>query len=290
MAIPNSQLNQSETHPTSNPIPIPENSTPHSTPKPKKTSTPLIIGLTVGGVALIGIIVTLVVAFLGNKIDYAATYEAFKPLESSMDDLDYGSCYDVNHDFDDSDITTSEYSESISSCVKEFSAIASATDDFAKSSGAKKDETIKSAFDSFKSALDSVYSAKDFASQLALYNTYHEFFLTITNSESNADSLESAIIASAKLFQDTNNSALTEFANGFRERGLAYVNIIKSYQNGSASYSDVYDKMEEFTDYIEDSAPEVSDVSGLDFEKVNDLEDAYSKLSEAVHDAYYDHI
>lgn len=276
MAVPKNQPNNHSTESAS---------VSKNTSKSKKLSTPLIVGLAVGGVALVGVVATLAITLLGNKVDYAATYEAFKPLETSMNDLDYGNCYDVNRDFDDSDVSASTYNEYITGCVKEFSAIASATDEFAKSSGAKNDETIKSAFDSFKSALDTVYSANDFESQLALYSAYHEFFITIANSESDVNSLESAITSASKLFQDTKNSALIEFANGFRERGLAYVNIIKSYQNGSASYSNVYDKMEEFTDYIENNAPEVADVSGLDFEKVNDLEDAYYKLNEAVRNA-----
>lgn len=263
---------------------------------PKKGGLPvgLIIGLAIGGVILFGAAVAAVIFlfFGGGKVDYEATYEAFDSLESSMDDLDYGDCYSVHSKIDSSYTSSSEYSDYITGCVEEFVALESATNEFAKTSGAKHDDNIKTAFDSFKSTLDSIYTKKsDLESQLSLYNTYHEFYLTIDNADSNVDSLREAITSAATLFEDTKNSALVEFAKGFHEKGLAYVRAIDDYRNGSGvSYSDVYDKMEEFTDYIEDNAPEVDEVTGLDFTKMNDLSSAYYDLYSAVRDAYYDHM
>ena len=46
--------------------------------------------------------------------------------------------------------------------------------------------------------------------------------------------------------------------------------------------------MEEFVDYIEESAPDIDEVTDLDFTKMNDLEDAYYDLEHAVRNAYYD--
>lgn len=277
------------------------NPTPATTPTSsaetlkKKSGLPvgLIIGLAIGGVILFGGIVTAIVLLLfGGKVDYEATYKSFDALETSMDSIDYGDCYKVHNRIDSSYTSSSEYGEYITGCVEEFTALESATNEFAKTSGAKHDEDIKNAFDSFKTTLESIYTKKsDLESQLSIYNTYHEFYLTVDGASTDVKELESAIISAASLFEDTKNSTLTEFAKGFHERGLAYVRAIDDYRNGSGtSYSDVYDKMEEFTDYIEDNAPEVYDVTGLDFTKMNDLSDVYYDLYNAVRDAYYDHI
>lgn len=279
---------------TMNPTPATTPTSSAETPK-KQGGLPvgLIIGLAIGGVILFGGIVTAVVLLLfGGKVDYEATYKSFDALETSMDSIDYGDCYKVHNRIDSSYTSSSEYGEYITGCVAEFTALESATNEFAKTSGAKHDEDIKNAFESFKSALESIYTKKsDLESQLSIYNTYHEFYLTVDGASTDVKELESAIISAASLFEDTKNSTLTEFAKGFRERGLAYVRAIDDYRNGSGtSYSDVYDKMEEFTDYIEDNAPEVYDVTGLDFTKMNDLSDAYYDLYNAVRDAYYDHI
>lgn len=268
----------------------------NSSGNPKKSSSAgLIIGLTVGGVALVALAALIFLFVLGSKVDYAATYDALKPLETSMDNLDYGNCYDLHQDLDDDYVTVSEYNQYVTGCVAEFTAVETATKDFAKSSGAKHDETIKSTLASFESTFKSLYSNKStLESSLAFYSTYHEFYLTITTADANdTKNLESAVISAASLFQNTKNSALTEFANGFRERGLAYVRAIADYNNSpsysSSLYSAVRTAMNDFTDYL-DSIPEVATVSGLDFTKMNDLEDAYYKLSRSVRDAYYDHI
>lgn len=291
------------------PAPAPTSATPTPTVNQAPTSTPssssaspkkkgglpvgLIIGLAIGGVVLFGAIVTtIILLFFGGKVDYEATYNSFDALEASMDDIDYGDCYKAHSRIDSSYTSSSEYNEYITGCVAEFTALESATNEFAKTSGAKNDEDIKKAFESFKTIFDSIYTKKsDFESQLSIYNAYHEFYLTIDNADSNVKSLRSAITSAASLFEDTKNPSLTEFAQGFREKGLAYIRAIEDYRNGSGvSYSDVYDKMEEFTDYIEDSAPEVADVTGLDFTKMNDLSSAYYDLYNAVRDAYYNHI
>lgn len=298
----------SETQPISTPV-TPEPAVTPATPNPfasqapsssaagpqKKSGLPvgLIIGLAIGGVVLLGGIVTaIILLFFGGKVDYEATYKSFDAVETSMDAIDYGDCYKVHSRIDSSYTSSSEYGDYITGCVEELVALESATSEFGKSSGAKHDEDIKKAYEAYKSILDSIYTKKsELESQLSIYNTYHEFYLTIENASTDVKSLESAIISAASLFEDTKNSALTEFAKGFREKGLAYVRAIDNYRNGSGtSYSDIYDKMEDFTDYIENNAPEINDVTSLDFTKMNDLSSAYYDLYDAVRDAYYDHV
>lgn len=157
---------------TMNPTPATTPTSSAETPK-KQGGLPvgLIIGLAIGGVILFGGIVTAVVLLLfGGKVDYEATYKSFDALETSMDSIDYGDCYKVHNRIDSSYTSSSEYGEYITGCVAEFTALESATNEFAKTSGAKHDEDIKNAFESFKSALESIYTKKsDLESQLSIY-------------------------------------------------------------------------------------------------------------------------
>lgn len=254
----------------------------------------LIIGLIVGGVALLGIIILVICCLLmGGEADYEATYNDLKTVETSMETLTSKNCYKVNQDIDDSYTSMEEYQGYIEACVKEFEAVDTAINDFSKSSGVKHNDEIKTAFDNFQSAFKTIYGGKsDIENELSIYAAFHDFYLTIDESGEDTESLKQAVNKAADLFENTKKEELVTFAQGFRERGLAYVEAIEKFQNSSSYssslYNDVLNKMNDFVDFIEDEAPETADITKFNADNINNLEDAYYDLESAVRGAYYD--
>ena len=250
----------------------------------------LLIGLIVGGVALLAIIIIAICLIVGGGVDYEATYNEFKQLETSMNKIADGNCYDLNDDFDDDYTTVAKYNGYVEGCVTEFESLETSMNKLGQTSGVKNDEDIKKAFEKFETTFKSIYSGKEeLKDQLDLYAAYHEFYITISDSAADASSLKKAITAASDRFKETGNEQMMKFAEGFRERGLAYVTAIEKFKDNSSStslYNDLVDKMEVFIDYIDEEAPEIIDVTGLDFSKMNDLEDDYEALEKVVLKAY----
>ena len=262
------------------PAETPKTETPKAeAPKEKKPMDPkkkknIIIWSCVGGVALIGIIVAVVLVIVLNKVDYKESYTLAKDLDDKISDFyyDYDDCLDVVEDVNDDWAGTSTYSSRVTDCK---SAISKDTIDkvnqLAGTSGVAHDGDVKAKFDKFydefKKATSSVND--DTAKTLDVYDSWHKFVYD-SDGFSFYSATEDKINTVANYAINSGNDTFKAFGEQWKTKALEVYKAYQEYDKATTGYSSLYSeytsKKSALTSWRDDNLPKPSEVLPLKFE------------------------
>lgn len=195
------------------------------------SSKGLIIGLCVGGAAII-LIVVLCIIFIPMLfgIDWEKTKEATQNFEKANNSLSTD-CGDVLSYATSTYKSESDYNKSVEKCSTAIQGYKDAAEELGKSSGVKKDKEIKEKYDKFKEAYDKASPALDQIT--VVMKDVHSFVLKMDEFEdsiSSADDITDAKIDElVKPLADSENEGLKAMGEDMKSQIKSYIEIVKKY-------------------------------------------------------------
>lgn len=230
---PNGQpqpMNQPPMSPMQQPLPP----KPPMDPAKKKK---LVLGLSLGGGALVLIILAVILIPILTRIDYAPAYSAAKELKPKIYDI-YQS-YDCERviDYVDSSYTTvKSYNEYVENCKTVYNSGADGLIAKLETTDAvKRNQEIKAQFEKFKSEYATVSSGstEDLAAKLALWQARHSFVVAADDLNYSRSS-DAEYTAAANYLIESGNDSLKTYGEGWLEKSLAIAaTYALNYNSGS---------------------------------------------------------
>ena len=254
----------------------------------------LVIGFSVGGVALALGIAALIIVPILLRIDYSSAYSAIKELKPMVYDIYHS--YDCGYVVDNVNSTYTEpktYNEYIERCKEAYDS--SINDSIAKlenTDGVKRNSEINTQFAKFKSEYTALQAGDPdtLASKLALWQARHNFVYA-ADDLSYSSSSDSEFTTAANYLIDSGNDALKTYGEDWLEKSLAIAAAYRAYraaswQTSSQLYNDYNNKKKEKDDWVAANKPDINAIAPLNFNDTSKMYSEFTKLYDLIATTY----
>lgn len=263
--------------------------------KPRQPMDPakkkkLIIGLSVGGGALVLLIVAIVLVVALSKVDYGVTYTAAKELNEKLDEFYYDSaCEDAQYYADSYYTDDSEYADYVDECKSGAAELDELVAALGDTSAIKRDDDLKSAYDKFVTEYRKVLPEQaTLEAGLNAMTAIHSFGYNM--SELDDTSTEADIQEVCNYLINSGNETLVSIGQEAQPLITNYINAYKAWMDSEGYYNDEYDAyqdaQEALENFVDENDATVEEVVGFNLEDMNDVYSAYSDLYDDIVSKY----
>lgn len=263
-------------------------------PKPldPKTKKRIIMWTCIGGGIFIALSVIAIIVSLVFKTNYGESYRMAKEVKDELSDLssNTGACGRVASYVDSTWTNEKTYNDYVSKCLDSLDHDDSKIIELGKTSGVKRDEDIKAQYDKFKKAYDQAFPSQTGVEEtLKVYKAWHTFVIK-SNAASSAIKDDDAYRKAAETLKESGNKTLSEYADGWLERALAYSKAYRAYMDndkaGSAERTAMTEARANFRSYINQNEPDIEDIAEFEPGDTSDVYTAFNRLYNMISEAY----
>lgn len=273
----------------------PQGYAPYPPQAPKQPMDPakkkkLIIGLSVGGGALVLAIAAIILVPILLKTDYSTAYNTAKELKPLVAEAYYNTDCERVVDYVDSDYySVKDYSSAVETCKKLWSDIAPKVSDLEETTGVKRDDNLNQKFYDFKTAYEQIAPDADaLAERLELYKVWHSFVVAIDDFGWNQTDAE--LTQAANILINSGNETLANYGTGWLEKRKAAAEAYRAYNNRSGYSSELlqkyYDAQTDAKNYDSSTKPSITEVAGEINTETGTMYNNFSTFYDALTDTY----
>lgn len=256
----------------------------------------VIIGIVVGGVALIAVILGIIFIpslFTPDYEDANTKIQAFQDAYNEIGDYEK-SCDRVVSEYRYSDLSDEKYKDYVTKCLEDFTELDNTYKALEGSSGVKNDEEIKKLFEEMKANYEA--TVPSLKKMITLYADTRTLMNTMTDYSTEIESLtDEQIDEITKSIVESENETLKSRGQSLRDALKKYVNASKTRDEMREKYFDDiidYDTYSEANDAYYDAQDELSEISeefddAIEEEVVGDAGEAASDLEASIWDLRY---
>ena len=250
----------------------------------------LIFSLSISVIVITLGVAAFLVVFTLLRVDYASTYKVAKELKPLFYKLYHSDdCDEVINFVKSSSKTPKEYGKITEKCKDIYnSSIDGLISELGDTDGVRKDDEIRSQFETLKAAYETLAQneSEALSNKLVLWRAMHDFNYA-SNGLRFVSSSDADFKTAANYLINSGNKALEEFGEGWLERSLEAATAYRNYRLRTTStadelYGEFDKKQRELNDWVAKNKPAIEKISPLNFDENAKVYTEFTKLYDLI--------